>query len=628
MKTILPCPKCHHFFLPPASSFPATDEGATLRCPGCGFQLAAKSLFVDIDPNTSSWSLVDGAINTDLSESVPAQYLSENLDGVVAEDTYSAIDEDHGFSTSGPIFDEALSTELQSEEIAGTPLAEVPPSNEWETQPSSLDGQNLPPDFMSSEVESEEMDSPLGGKLEFGELENGESAGSESEHGELEDWIEDSTDDTLILDDENIVRDDELTDEVEIMFEEDSLVKDPVVDDAPLALAPISASNKQPRAPFNSLGKPQKKKPQESPLKMLFSVVGGGIAAVPIAILLMWYVLGKDPLKAGPVVAQLVPWIVPSQFSDASGFRPRLAKADDRLNGTSSALPKVQMDSNRDLADEPDIESDMSEPILVEPSPSEPVIGEAGQMKTAPMALSTGNDTATVGRDTEPMEPTVKPTVAPPVEPTFEPTVEPTVESKFKVRAKPNVSDIKSELWDSFEQSNPAESIASLKASLASDPQGESHIRSVYDSITAVARDLETLSYQNSPSFKTWQQSVVKAVAPIAKNRELLVALVGAKTQQVGSTTPNLSNDAPAVKSGFSFIAIEQIVDIDGTTQWLPNASTKKFWSSTRVLLPKSIQTTGQMGRQYLLIGASRASQEGDSDYTTDFTVFVALPLF
>ena len=625
MKTILPCPKCHQFFLPPASPFPALDEGASLQCPGCGFQLAAERLFVDIDPNTISWSLVDGAINTDLSESMPAQHLSENLDGVVAEDTYSAIDEDHGFSTSGPIFDEALSTELQSEEIAGTPLAEVPPSNEWETQPSSLDGQNLPPDFMSSEAAIKQMDSPLAGESEFGdpenvesefgERENGASAGGESADGELDDWIEDSADDVLILDDENVVRDDEFTDEVEVMFDEDSLVNDPVVDDAPLTLAPITSSNKQPRDPFNSLGKPQKKKPQESPLKMLFSVVGGGIAAVPIAILLMWYVLGKDPLKAGPVVAQLVPWIVPSQFSDAPGFRPRLAKADDRLNGMTSAMPKVQMDSKRDLADEPDIESIMSEPAPVEPAVSEP-----GLMKAEPMALATGNDTAIVRSDAEPMEPAVTPPV--------EPTVELTVEPKFEARAKPNVSDIQSELWDSIEQSNPAESIASLKASLASDPQSESHVRSVYDSITAVARNLETLHYQNSPSLKTWQQSVLKASAPIAKNRELLVALVGAKTQQVGSTTPNLSNDAPAVISGFSFIAIEKIVDVEGATQWLPNASTKKFWSSTRVLVPKSIQITGQMGRQYLLIGASRASQEGGSDYTTDFTVFVAVPLF
>ncbi len=49
-------------------------------------------------------------------------------------------------------------------------------------------------------------------------------------------------------------------------------------------------------------------------IKSIVSIIGGGLAAFPIAILLMWYVLGTDPLRVGPMVAQYVPFIVPERF--------------------------------------------------------------------------------------------------------------------------------------------------------------------------------------------------------------------------------------------------------------------------------------------------------------------------
>jgi len=74
----------------------------------------------------------------------------------------------------------------------------------------------------------------------------------------------------------------------------------------------------------------------KSPIWSMLSVLLGGLASIPIATLLIWHVLGKDPLQMGPVVARYAPWIVPTRFqpydfdediqrpeppSGASGFR-------------------------------------------------------------------------------------------------------------------------------------------------------------------------------------------------------------------------------------------------------------------------------------------------------------------
>lgn len=56
----------------------------------------------------------------------------------------------------------------------------------------------------------------------------------------------------------------------------------------------------------------------KSPFWSMLSVLLGGLASIPIATLLIWHVLGKDPLQMGPAVARFAPWIVPTRF------RPRV----------------------------------------------------------------------------------------------------------------------------------------------------------------------------------------------------------------------------------------------------------------------------------------------------------------
>jgi hypothetical protein len=54
--------------------------------------------------------------------------------------------------------------------------------------------------------------------------------------------------------------------------------------------------------------------PKRSPLASVIQVALGGLAAIPVTLLILWYGLGKDVADAGPTIARYVPWIVPKKF--------------------------------------------------------------------------------------------------------------------------------------------------------------------------------------------------------------------------------------------------------------------------------------------------------------------------
>lgn len=56
------------------------------------------------------------------------------------------------------------------------------------------------------------------------------------------------------------------------------------------------------------------KRRSRSPIWSILQVVLGGVASVPIALLILWHLLDKDVAGAGPMVAEYVPWIVPEKF--------------------------------------------------------------------------------------------------------------------------------------------------------------------------------------------------------------------------------------------------------------------------------------------------------------------------
>lgn len=122
----------------------------------------------------------------------------------------------------------------------------------------------------------------------------------------------------------------------------------------------------------------RRKRKQKSPIWSIIPVVLGGLAAFPIALLIIWYVLGKDIGNLGPQVAEYAPWIVPKKFHPptapasqparprapqrgASGFRqfddvmpqPKVAPEIDNLpsENVEASMDSKDSDSNDASAD-------------------------------------------------------------------------------------------------------------------------------------------------------------------------------------------------------------------------------------------------------------------------------------
>lgn len=128
---------------------------------------------------------------------------------------------------------------------------------------------------------------------------------------------------------------------------------------------------------------PRRRPKEASAIRKILPPVLGGLAAFPIATLILWYGFGKDIGTTGPTVAKYVPWIVPEKFrsmpfdssppSFASGRTQRSAPS------TRSTLPTLNRDettvppNNNSNASAPDIASKKPEVALEKPTtPAEP----------------------------------------------------------------------------------------------------------------------------------------------------------------------------------------------------------------------------------------------------------------
>ncbi len=78
--------------------------------------------------------------------------------------------------------------------------------------------------------------------------------------------------------------------------------------------------------------------PKGGGLLGIAAVLGGGLCALPLAQLVLWWLFGRDPVELGPKVAAYVPFVVPSELRGGP-LAPRpnesndAGRADDRREG-------------------------------------------------------------------------------------------------------------------------------------------------------------------------------------------------------------------------------------------------------------------------------------------------------
>ena len=112
-------------------------------------------------------------------------------------------------------------------------------------------------------------------------------------------------------------------------------------------------SSEQPSAhDWSVLGPPIKRRRNQevSAIRKILPPVLGGLAAFPIATLIMWYGFGKDLGSTGPTVAQYVPWIVPQKLRNSPW-----QYSDQGSRGNSSSAQRSQRSAPQPRASFPSL---------------------------------------------------------------------------------------------------------------------------------------------------------------------------------------------------------------------------------------------------------------------------------
>ena len=94
---------------------------------------------------------------------------------------------------------------------------------------------------------------------------------------------------------------------------------------------------------------PRRRPREVSAIRKIVPPILGGLAAFPIATLIMWYGFGKDIGSTGPTVAQYVPWIVPQKLRatqwEYSSFDSRRSSSANTQSRRPSTLPRTRFPS-------------------------------------------------------------------------------------------------------------------------------------------------------------------------------------------------------------------------------------------------------------------------------------------
>ena len=130
---------------------------------------------------------------------------------------------------------------------------------------------------------------------------------------------------------------------------------------------------------------PQRRQKEVSAIRKMIPSILGGLAAFPIATLIMWYGFGKDIGSTGPTVSQYVPWIVPQKFRTRPWESPRRefessgpsqGNSSRPSSTTQSTLPTLnrenQVDAEAASTPEPSESAMPSKPA----KPSKPAMSE------------------------------------------------------------------------------------------------------------------------------------------------------------------------------------------------------------------------------------------------------------
>jgi hypothetical protein len=119
------------------------------------------------------------------------------------------------------------------------------------------------------------------------------------------------------------------------------------------------------RVALRSAARPKKK--EKNALWEVIQVIFGGVVALPLAVLFLWWVVGRDDFELGPKVARYAAWIVPGRFEGRTQIDESAMSAAGRKDAaTTDANTKAPNKGRRMFVRENDLPVVSRRPPIVE----------------------------------------------------------------------------------------------------------------------------------------------------------------------------------------------------------------------------------------------------------------------
>jgi LSD1 subclass zinc finger protein len=656
MKILFPCPGCRHPLVLPrhASSL------AKLRCSVCGHKLTAESIFLDSSQLGSEWEVVDDTGTDDVFNSL------------------------HHAASLRDLEPSAINGQV----IREPSVVIVPPSNEWETQSSSLlvdealepaKEYQIASEFRASEVgnrgetsdfETESMPDEMIGvsdepwfsptkqpvdaltdsEVEMEDEEDEEEVEIDSEIGMEDPTVSERRDDRLQVsenwdndlpaidfDSEPEEKDDlslentPASEEESLAFEADeepvlTLDEDELDEFNPIEEPDeVSSEQEQPTIPAAAEVRPRtsqtlpaellgnsnsvlRSRKKSNPIGTLVSIVGGGVAAIPISILLMWYALGKDPLAAGPMVASFAPWIVPEKFQ---GVRFNNAEAlpemppmvgpgfSDIASGGPMKLPSIGDTTTSEPATPSGADTPTAEPAMNPVDQPAPTVGPEATVGTTeasnPLAMAPSIDNATL----------------PPSIPEM-PKLEPV--SEVNSATLPSTPTLNTESNGLTSLDTPEPSVSKIEQSILNLKKAiEVFDGGAYESGAILFRSLESFGEQlasipeSSPERADWRSKGLEVAQRIASSADMLKSFRQFMTTSNGNTElfpgESLQSREPTVT--VDVVQVDSIQSGDDHDIWTIKQRFQSTLDQRPIIVPHSLNVPASPAGAYLVLGVS-----------------------
>jgi hypothetical protein len=322
----------------------------------------------------------------------------------------------------------------------------------------------------------------------------------------------------------------------------------------------------------------------KSPLKSILPVVLGGVAAGPIALLILWHILGKDVGNLGPKIANYVPWIVPKKFHPFVSTIPKRVplpgESGFRDFTNESPVPKRAPTQPANQDDQTTV-----------PGQSETTEANNGSIgKTDSMLPSQPS----AGEESDPVRPTLQETPKSGDNKAGTASIDPTI---------PSATEPTGDIFQTIR--NVSERLEQLDLALQSDSleRKKDTFSQSYVLLSELIIELAKLDKQ-SPNYRTIQQQLQSMTATV-KNSQVMQEVFN---QYAKRLAPGFDpSQSPPVVISIEIATAELLND-----RWLI-AGTQPLDPNLIIQVPRTVAPALPEGSRWLVMGLLEKRESADS---------------